>query len=56
MMGLDPSNMPTVTATWNPGNDPGNTVSVTVAYNVTRLVPFVPAITVSSTSQMVIAQ
>jgi Flp pilus assembly protein TadG len=56
MMGLNPANMPTITASWDPGNDPGNTVTVTVTYNATLLVPFVPAITLSSTSKMPISQ
>jgi Flp pilus assembly protein TadG len=56
MMGLDPADMPTITASWAASNDPGDTVTVTVTYNATKLVPFIPAIMVSSTSKMVIAQ
>ncbi len=54
--GLDPTSV-TVNATWPDGNeDPGSRVTVSVQYSVTALVPFVPAITVSSSSTMVIAQ
>ncbi len=54
--GLDPTAV-TVNATWPDGNeDPGSRVTVSVQYSVTQLVPFVPAITVSSSSTMVIAQ
>ena len=55
MMGLDAAQA-TVTPQWLPNNDPGSVVQVTVQYNVTKLVPWVPAMTVQSTSQMVISQ
>lgn len=55
MMGLD-QNEATVTTQWVSNNDPGSLVQVTVQYNVTQLVPWVPAMTVQSTSKMVIAQ
>ncbi len=55
MMGLDPAQA-VVTTTWDPDNSPGSTVQVQVQYNVTRLVPWVPAMTVRSTSRMPIAQ
>ncbi len=55
MMGLDSAQV-TVTHQWLPDNDPGSTVEVTVQYRVTQLVPFIPAMTVQSTSRMKIAQ
>lgn len=55
MMGLDASQV-TVTPQWLPDNEPGSVVQVTVQYTVTQLVPWVPAITVQSTSRMPIAQ
>jgi Flp pilus assembly protein TadG len=55
--GINPAVL-TVTTTWNPNNNPGNTVTVKVAYS------FVPVahifswatLSLSSTSQMVISQ
>jgi Flp pilus assembly protein TadG len=59
--GLNTStNRMTINATWNPnwntGNVPGKTVKVQVQYAVNPHVPFVPSMTVSSTSEMYIAQ
>jgi Flp pilus assembly protein TadG len=54
--GLDQSRI-TVSTTWPDGDQKaGHVVQVTVQYNVTKLVPYVPAMTVSSRSQMPIAQ
>ena len=54
-LGLNPANI-TVTATWSPDEQPGSTVQVKVAYAVPQVVPFIPAINVSSTSMMTIVQ
>ena len=56
-MGLN-SNLMSVTTSWNPNNNPGSTVSVTVSYNFKFIMPFLPAstVTMTSTSQMVISQ
>lgn len=55
MLGLDPTKV-TVDATLPNGNLQGETLTVTVNYNVTQWVPFVPAITVGSSSSMAISQ
>jgi Flp pilus assembly protein TadG len=54
-IGLDPAAL-TVAVAWNPNKDPTSTVSVTVAYSVTSLVPWIPAPTIRARSQMVISQ
>ncbi len=48
----------TVTTTWNPNNNPGSTVKVTVAYSFAPIARIASKITLSlsSTSQMVISQ
>jgi Flp pilus assembly protein TadG len=43
-----------VTATWSPTNTPGSIVTVSVAHDVPRRGPFIPAHTDSSTSKMVV--
>jgi Flp pilus assembly protein TadG len=54
--GLRTANV-TVNATWERADHkPGSDVTVNVTYNVTQLVPWVPAMNVSSTSTMPIAQ
>ncbi len=45
-----------VATTWSPNNSPGSFVQVTVQYTCTQIVPWVPQIVVSSSSQMMIAQ
>ena len=54
-LGLNVNNV-TVVATPSGGWTPGSNVTVTVNYVVTNIVPFVPSMTVSSTSTMVIVQ
>ena len=44
-----------VYATWSPNKRPGSVVTVSVAHNVLRRGPFIPAHIDSATSQMVIA-
>lgn len=39
--GMDPASV-TVTATWNPDNNPGGVVSVTVSYPYTFIAPYMP--------------
>ena len=48
----------TVTTTWSPNNNPGNTVKVKVAYSFAPLARIASTVTLSlsSTSQMVISQ
>jgi Flp pilus assembly protein TadG len=48
----------TVTTTWNPNNNPGNTVKVKVAYAFAPIARIASTVTLSlsSTSQMVISQ
>ena len=48
----------TVNTTWNPNNNPGNTVKVTVSYSFAPLARIASTVTLnlSSTSQMVISQ
>ncbi len=53
--GLDRSQL-TVTTTWSASNDPGAYVQVKVQYVVSQIVPWVPAMTVQSTSKFMIAQ
>jgi len=54
--GLGTSNI-TVNATWERADHkPGSDITVSVTYNVTQLVPWVPQMNVSSTSTMAIAQ
>jgi Flp pilus assembly protein TadG len=54
-LGLSVSKV-TVTATPSGSWAPGSNVTVTVNYVVTNIVPFVPSMTVSSTSTMLIVQ
>jgi Flp pilus assembly protein TadG len=44
-----------VYATWSPNKKPGSVVTVSVAHNVLRRGPFIPAHTDSASSKMVIA-
>ncbi len=53
--GLDPSQL-TVTTTWISNDDPGSYVQVQVKYVVTQIVPWVPQMTLQSTSEFMIAQ
>jgi Flp pilus assembly protein TadG len=54
--GLAPANI-TVNANWERADHkPGSDVTVSVTYNVSQLVPWVPPMNVSSTSTMPIAQ
>lgn len=55
-LGIDPARM-TVTATFEPNNQPGSTAKVTVEYDFKFIMPYLPSGTVNmkSTSQMVIA-
>ncbi len=55
-LGLTTGNITTNTVWDDPNETPGTVVNVTVSYNVSHIVPFVPRLTVSSTSRMVIAQ
>ncbi len=55
MMGLNAADA-TVPAQWVPDNTPGSVVAVTVQYRVRPLVPWIPAMTVQSSSRMVISQ
>ena len=51
--GMDP-NAFTVTTTWTPSNDPGDTVRVQIQYVFQSVVPFIPGVTMSSASQMAV--
>lgn len=55
--GMDTSAL-NVSTTWNPNNQPGSTVQVTVSYNFSPLVPYIPSslITLTSTSAYTISQ
>ena len=55
MLGLNPANA-TVTADFTNGTNQGAIFTVKVTYQVTQLVPFVPAMTVGSSSSMAISQ
>lgn len=55
MLGLDPTSA-NVTVAFLPDNGQGNTVKVDVTYDVTEIVPFVPAMRVQSSSSMAISQ
>ena len=51
--GMDPSAF-TVTTTWTPDNEPGSAVKVNIEYDFQSIVPFIPAVTMSSASQITI--
>jgi Flp pilus assembly protein TadG len=55
--GIDSSAL-TVTTTWTPANEPGDTVQVQVQYNFRFILPILPksAVLMTSTSQTVISQ
>jgi Flp pilus assembly protein TadG len=55
--GIDSSAL-TVTTTWTPDNEPGDTVQVQVQYNFRFILPFLPksSVLMTSTSQTVISQ
>jgi Flp pilus assembly protein TadG len=55
MLGLNAGHA-TVATSWPTDNNPGSTVVVMVTYDVTQVVPWVPAISVQSTSKMSISQ
>lgn len=54
---LNPNSL-TVTTAWSSGNSPGKPVKVTVSYQFSLSIPFVPSrlLTLSSSSQMLISQ
>ena len=51
--GMDP-NAFTVTTTWTPDNEPGSAVRVNIQYAFQSIVPFIPAVTMASASQITI--
>ena len=54
--GIDSSGI-TVTTTWNPDNNPGSSVTVTVQYSFQPLAPYMPSSsTLKSASTMIISQ
>lgn len=53
--GLDPSEL-VVNTTWPTNNNSGSYVKVNVQYTITQLVPWVPQMTVQSTSELMISQ
>jgi len=53
--GLSASNLNTQ-VTFNPSQSAGSTVKVVVSYSFTPIAPFIPAVTLKSSSQMVIYQ
>ncbi len=55
-LGLSAAAVTTTTIWQDAKHAPGTPVTVTVHYSLSQIVPWVPAMTVSSTSQMVIAQ
>ena len=48
--GMDPDAF-TISCTWTPDNEPGSAVRVQIQYAFQPLIPFIPAVTMSSASQ-----